>query len=615
MKPLNFTLLAVAILAATQVFAYEEQLQEQVKQKDWQTADRLLQHAELQCRQDNNPTQCLDKITFSRAWTYAQHGAQGDGNSVGYLQQARDGYLAVLQNHPDHLPTIDNLILVLEQLGDREHLASLLQTLQRLQDHHRYARTALIIADSYRSSADNRQAFAYYDRAYAMEPSQLAISGMTAVFSQSPSDTETSRLLGFARETQDLAKRRQFYEAVLHARGHVSQKQWEDAALFWVVDLGRERRLTADVIEETIDLQANPEFRELAGRLKDRFLGLQPGDVKFGDLTLLEYRRDGWWNKSLLRTWAFAIAAWSEGHNRLLHGDVEAANALWQAALQFAPPSYEYHSPELADRWAVSLELLTDLARIQWLYKARIDPQGETFKRIEKTLFFSKAEAYQVNDLVAIQRHHAVMGKMYADLGLFSNGDTGIRSAEFQLSHALKTAELLSSKTGKSEPQPQLAELLADGYNCRLPGQGSSCRRDEKKAQQLYLKATTDYLKLDAVMRAKNTLQTFKIIQPKPDKQVKQLETMIDLRTSLTNDMLNKSVLEPDILARQIDIAKQWQLMGESDKAKDSISQALTPKGLAVDKLKVYRQLEAGDTETLKRDVIREIQLRKIKTP
>ena len=368
-------------------------------------------------------------------------------------------------------------------------------------------------------------------------------------------------------------------------------------------------RFTAKQIEKDIDIEMHAEFAELAKRLQEPYLGLSPSDIKIGDLTLLEYRRAGWWNDNLLRTWAFTIAAWSEGHNRLLNNDIKAANDIWKAALQFAPPSRTYDYKELKGHWGVSLELLTDLARLQRLYKKQIDPKGNTFARIEQTLFFSKAQAYRVNDLQAIQRHHTVMGKMYADLGIFSERKTGVRSAEFQLRNAIKTAKTRSAQTGKADPQPQLVKLMADGYSCRLPSQDSACKSNPEKAQPLYLEAAQGYLKLDAVLPAQKTLQNVKVTSPQSKIKIKQLETMIDLRTSLTDDYLIKGKDHPDIVSKQIDIANQWTLMGETVKAQDSIDRVLRQEKQPIDKSKVYEQLKAGDIETLK---TKTLQLRTI---
>jgi tetratricopeptide (TPR) repeat protein len=600
MKTLRFILLIFFVLTSGRTFAYEKVVQEQAGQGNWRDVERILQREEQRCRQAADPENCLDKINFSRAWTYSRQAAQDAAHRDAYLQRARDGYLAILERHPKHLPTIDNLLLVLEQLGDRRQLEHLLRPLQGLEDNTRYIKTALMLAGLYSEEGNNNRAFGYYSRAFALEPSQRALNGLLAIYRKSPDEGRVKQIEAFAERSQNFTMRRRLYEAILQTRNKVTQRQWENAAINWVALLGKERQLTAKQIEKDIEVGIHPEFRELAKRLQEPHLGLSPGDLKIGDMTLLEYRRAGWWNDNLLRTWAFTIAAWSEGHNRLLNNDIKAANDIWTAALQFAPPSYVYDSDELKGRWAVSLELLTDLARIQRLYKRQIDPAGQTFARIEQVLFFSKAQAYQVNDLQAIQRHHTVMGKMYADLGVFSERKTGVRSAEFQLKHAIETAKARSGQTGKADPQPQLAQLMADGYSCRLPSQKSGCKVNPDKAQVLYLQAAQGYLKLDAVLPATMTLQKIKVTNPQTKIKVKQLETMINLRSSLTDDYLIKGKDHPDVVTKQIDIANQWTLMGETVKAQDSLDRVLPQERQPIGTTKVYEQLKAGKIETLK---------------
>ncbi len=613
MKTLKVLFLIFYVLTFTsgRTFAYEKELQEEASQGNWKAVERILQKEEQRCRQRANAENCLDKIYFSSAWAYSRRAAQDEGNRETDLQRARDGYLALLKKHPKHLPTIDNLLLVLEQLGDRQQLELLLKSLQDLEDNKRYSKAAIMLAELYRQEGNSNRAFGYYSRAYEMESGQRALHGLLTIYKKNPDDKKVKQIEALAERSKNFIMRRQLYETILQTRNRVTPQQWENAAINWVALLGKERQLTAKQIKRDIDVNKNPEFGELAKRLQTQYLGLTPNDLIIGDLTLLEYQRAGWWNENLLRTWAFTIAAWSEGHNRLLKNDIKAANDIWKAALQFAPPTHTYNYRELKGRWAVSLELLTDLARIQRLYKAQIDPSGNTFASIEQTLFFSKAQAYKVKDKEAIQRHHAVMGKMYADLGIFSEQKTGIRSAEFQLKHALKAAEVRSAQTGKADPQPQLAKLMADGYSCRLPSQNSGCKVKDDKAQNFYLQAAQGYLKLDAVLPATKSLKNIKVISPQTEIKVKQLETMINLRKSLTDDYLLKGKDHPDVVSKQIDIAKQWNLMGETTKAQDSLDRVLRQeKQPIIDKAKVYEQLKKGDTETLKKKAL---QIRTIK--
>ena len=563
----SLSLTSLFLLFAVDGFTFERVLLDQVRQSNWRGAEMTLHQAEQRCNEQRNGSACLAKVDFSRAWAYTKR-AEGDPvNRDVYLQRARNGYLALLEKHPQHLATIDNLLLVMEQLSDRQQLEQLLKQLRELKDDSRLIKATLLVADLYSDEGNIERAFGYYWRAFAREPSQHASNGLQTTFRKAPDGNKSKHLLTLAEKTDNISRSRQIYALLLNSRGAMDQEHWEKAAIGWLALLGKERLLSAAVIEEEIDLQLNPEFQELVHRLQDPFLGLSPSELKIDYMTLVEFRREGWWQQSLPRTWAFTIAAWSQGHNRLVKNDIAGANSTWKAALQFAPPSASYDR-ELQGRWAVSLELLTDLARIQRLYSSEIDPDGQTFGQIEQTLFSSKAQSYRVNDLQAIQRHHTVMGKMYADLGVFSERENGVRSAEFQLSHAIKTAERRSVQSKEINAEPQLANLLADGYSCRLPGQNTGCRKEEKKAQQLYIRATEDYLKLDAVQPAARTLQKIRV-SPQTEIKKDQLRSLIDLQGSLTNDYLQKGGTHPDVVLKKKEIADKWEKLGESAKARE----------------------------------------------
>ena len=234
MKMLRFFLLIVLVLIAGRSFAYEKVLQEKVSQGDFRAVERILQREEQRCEQAADTENCLDKVTFSRAWTYSQQAAKDEANRVSYLQRARDGYLAILTRHPKHLPTMDNLLLVLEQLGDRRQLELILRSLQGQDYNKRYRKAALILADLYAEDGKSGRAFGYYARAYELEPSQRALHGLIAMYKKSPDGEKVETMEAFAEKSQNLTMRRQLYEAILQTRDRVTPQQWENAAVYWV---------------------------------------------------------------------------------------------------------------------------------------------------------------------------------------------------------------------------------------------------------------------------------------------------------------------------------------------------------------------------------------------
>ena len=587
---------------STNVLAYEETFQQQVKEKDWNGAVETLREAANDCR-STNTNKCIDKIAFSRGWMYSQRAEQDEEHRKSFYERARDSYQSVLRDNPDHIATLDNLVLVLEQLNDRAGLEDVLSILINLGQNKRAAKVTIMIADLYSDNAGEsaERAFTNYSRSYELDRQPQSINKMIAAFNRSPNRSQANQLWSLTEQETSLPIRRSICEAIINNGDSVDPSLHESTAVNWVAWLGRERRLTADSIIKSIDLEHNPEFQELYRRLSDLRLGL-PRDVslQINDMSLLEFRRgDGWWNQNLLRIWAFSIAAWSEGHNKLLMGDVKAANSIWMAALQYAPPPRSYRSPELEGRWGITLELMTDLARLQQLYKPVLDPEGVVFKSIERLLFRSKADAYAVNDLEAIERHHILMGKMYADLGIFSQKEHGMQSAEYQLDNAIITASRRSEKPGVIDLQPNMAKLLADGYTCKLPNQ-RECTPDDGKALKYYHQAAIEFLKLDAVEPAREAVESLKKFEPTPTKETILLEKVIDLRAGMTMEMLDKGSEHPDVAIKHIDLANEWHALGEDQKARESLNRALRTRASKAQIEEITKYLERSDVDKVK---------------
>src|SRR6185295_10787206 len=91
-----------------------------------------------------------------------------------------------------------------------------------------------------------------------------------------------------------------------------------------------------------------------------------------------------------------------------------------------------------------------------------LDPKGQRLGSIINDMFRSKAAAYERGDLDAIQRHHTVLGMIYARRGVWTS--TGrAQNAIFQLEHALSVARQREASVGP-QPLPELKSQLADGY-------------------------------------------------------------------------------------------------------------------------------------------------------
>jgi outer membrane protein OmpA-like peptidoglycan-associated protein len=140
----------------------------------------------------------------------------------------------------------------------------------------------------------------------------------------------------------------------------------------------------------------------------------------------------------------------------------EQAQRQWILGLQSGPRIEEYVVGGMSEETFVPLELVTELAWLQFRYP-NLDPTGTKFKLFIDLLFKGKAEAYRARDLRAIQRHHTVLGEIFAAKGIWQSDWAD--NAIFQLSHAIDVAERRQQDEGLYQPLPGLKARLAEGYD------------------------------------------------------------------------------------------------------------------------------------------------------
>lgn len=542
MKPLTqlFSLIAL-VIAAMQAIANAQTLEQYVKQGQSQQAMQSIERQKNHCisaaGQDKTALEnCRLSAIFSRAWLNSQRAKfiakpetiSAKRQATRLLSLARDEYLTILKLRPSHSASINNLLLVLEQLEDHRGLIKLLPSLNNVDQK---MEASEIIAELSMKQNDAATATIYLLKAYSLKHSDGTLNRLITAFASKPTSKLAEELLTFAHKNRAKypTHASKLYAAVAKHKTEIEMSVWDNAALGWVHIMSEQRQLNAELIMQTFDLEKEPVFAELYRRVSARYLGANEHNVKL-NRRIMQTGRDngGWWTENEFRTLTLALAGWSAGHRHLLKGNVSTAHDIWLGALYYSPNIFAYRH-ELRDEKAVTLELLTDLARLQQLYKEQLDLDGKNFQAIENLLFRSKAKAYEGDDLKAINRHHTLLGKLYADLGIFGRNTRG---AEFQLSNAIYTAERLAKRQKQTKPElPQLAKLLADGYACNLARQKENCKSKNAEAGKWYQKAMQGYLQLDALPQAQQTLNSAKKLSIAPSPQVLELESIIKARS------------------------------------------------------------------------------------
>ncbi|HEY6599948.1 MAG TPA: hypothetical protein VIZ30_11565, partial [Pseudomonadales bacterium] len=489
--------------------------------------------AQLNCGTAADSRACSAQVEFSRAWlaTKQAEASADDAARVALLRSAASGYRALLRQYPGHAASTDNLVLVLDQLGDGAGLTQLAETLRSV-DATKAAYVARLAGDAGMKAGKTGDAFDRYSTAFELHQDAGALASMTRAFTAAADEARAARLLAAANRMLpvDSSASTQAFRAIAQFPDKFSEAVWDDAAIGWVETLSSERRLTPEIVAAEFDLERNSHFARLAQRLRDPKLGATNVRLDEG-LFFQGPRGEDWWTRNAPRSQALALAGWSMGHAHLIANRPELAESTWQGALQYAPGPQTY-SGALDGKRVVMLDLLTDLARIEVVNKSTLDPDGKKFAGIERMLFESKGMAYQGNDLAAIERHHTLLGKMYADLGRFGTSDSDYRSARFQLKNAIATAKRRGGSDGAS-PQPALEALLADGYRCALPKQDASCRPDVAEASKHYTNAAKGFLDLDALDQAKTAVDDLRVVSPAPSPQQLELEKTVETRKAL----------------------------------------------------------------------------------
>jgi hypothetical protein len=192
---------------------------------------------------------------------------------------------------------------------------------------------------------------------------------------------------------------------------------------------------------------------------------------------------DSWWLKSTDRRNALAAVSLSMGRQTLVDGNPARTERCWRTGVDFAPDAadlrFSTHDEDPAFRY---LDLETELTALYSRYPA-LDSSGVKSSELIHRLFNSKAEAYDAEDLAAIQRHHTVLGILYARRGVWKSA-SGPENAIFQLEHALAVADRREAAAGY-QPLPDLRALLADGYD--QTGRTDRARTARVEAAQAYL--------------------------------------------------------------------------------------------------------------------------------
>lgn len=444
---------------------------------------------------------CRARVQFERAYISERQSTRDKAVRPRLLLQSAWLYSRVLDEIPDHGPTLKNLALVYASLDYTQGLGGIARSEVNSRESREAARLALLLLGDIDARANKwEQAFQRYREAADLSPgSDVPRRKMVDAYAQLSDENKTQLLMNKLPDWElrfpEVALFA--YRTIIRRQKEIAPQTWENALLGWVELTARQRRISPELIDEAFGDLKIPPFQDLKALLNDPAIGTHPpeDDALAGFLNIMDYKGNvGWWTDNPARRHTLAAAALARGHQAIVDGDPELAEKRWIGGLHLAPPMPLYGN-ELKERSPVPLDLITELLSLQYRY-SDLDPSGNKFRLYVELISRSKGQAYPVNDLKAIQRHHIVLGTIFVEKGIWRGSDPA--NAEFQLTHAIEAAEDRERRTGFHQPLPVLKKYLAQGYKSA---------KEPNEAKRWYLAAAEGYLDTDQYSRAQEMLE------------------------------------------------------------------------------------------------------------
>ena len=509
------------------------------KEGKWEEAVKLLGAGLEKCGDGDESARCRRLIRFTSAYIgqlyyretgndhivfpgmscFGCHSMNGPGKSstLLHINQSASFYNQILEEVPDHVPTLSNLAQLYIELGNRDKAIEVLKKVQKV-DPEKDGTYSLMLGDLY--SEDERWAdalWAYLRSDKNAPDNEITARKIVEVYMHLPVEhiRELFTHLAYWESKFPDVSRVGYWtimERTCTKEDCLSRKGvFEKALLKWVELIAWKRWASQ------IDIDAMPvEWKTSAVR-----------DLKAYIKTPTEKpSRESWWLEGSNRKHILARLALAIGNERLLRGKPEVAAKVWEVGAKVSPGYSRYAYGNMRDARTVPLLALdTELTSLYFRFPA-LDREDEKFNRIVNRLFGGKGGAYRLADLEAIQRFHTTLGIIYAERGVWDTRHY-VTNATFQLENAIKTARRRYEETGFYQPLPELKALLARGYE----KQG-----DEPNTISNALDAAQAYLDIDRLDKAEEMLELserYGVVNPNEKIEHKQLREILRARREI----------------------------------------------------------------------------------
>jgi tetratricopeptide (TPR) repeat protein len=537
--------IAVAVGASAQdktnPSAISSEVQQLIKLQDWQGAKRKLADAQAKCGSAEAGKPCRAQLNYSQGVLLQSQSAYDGSQREALLKASADAYQKALKEDPGQTAATHNLTLVFGQLGDTQGLESLYK-----QNEAKFPQLAagisLTLGDLHDAGGEWEQAYTAYARATDLAPlDDSAKQRLVASFGDTAGGSEEflSRLAAWEMQAPDLAARG--YAEIFRKDGGASIAA-SQAIIHWVIQAAASRQISQALVMKTFgDSNAEPirALMDFLGRLDAPFDDPMPNPGALRNFLYSGSRivdEVPWWRETQDRRHALAEAALAVGRATTANGNVVQAQYQFLVGLQSAPSMMDYLSGP-SDIDFAPLELITELAWLQYRNAEALDPTGDKLLEVIDLIIESKGMAYDARDYRAIQRHHTLLGDIFAAEGNWTGGRYGFDNAIFQLSAAITAAKRREEGEGFYQPQANVKAELADGY--RAEG-----RSDEEK--KVRVSAVLAALDMDDFKLAQSELAA--LSEMTPNSRPQQLAVIVKTRATVFEARIDSDKPDPSTM-------------------------------------------------------------------
>ena len=410
-------------------------------------------------------------LYFSKAYLL-QRTPEGTGEQN--LKAAQTAYESALQNQPNDLKIISNIISVSRSLNDWETAETYTREAIRI-DTENEGDWYTVLGEIYELKGNQESSWKSYSDAIDKDPQNLdAAQKLLSLYD------------GYSYEYTD-----KLYQKCLqlneYGLSEMAMKGLEDIIIKLCAS---NQEIKDSIILSWAGIVAGNGW--VRPRLGKRLANMRCDHGAFEQLERniakrwpTQLNNSNWWQQNERRYFFYQALQKSWADYLLSTGAKKEAMELYRSCRKESRYLRDYSEEIYGRNGVLEMEILIQIAR---LYGDKsLDRDGENFRILERELFEQKGEAYRSEDLESIQKFHTILGLIYVDRKKWEGGYA--KNARFQLSNAISTAKRRAEiDPSVYTPLPHLYKYLGDTY---------TAIGNDDRAADAYLNAAIDYMETD----------------------------------------------------------------------------------------------------------------------